>query len=70
MSHEKEEEMFNRLVKERALEIADIKDRIDCNNLVYTFKAGVNEPKDFGNYQMSVGIFEDLRNGNINPKKC
>ena len=45
-------EIFNRLVKERALQFGDIKDNIDPNNLVYRFKTGGNEPKDFGNYQM------------------
>ena len=45
-------EIFNRLVKERALQFGDIKDNIDPNNLVYRFKTSGNEPKDFGNYQM------------------
>ena len=51
------------------LEFSDIKDKIDPNNLVYTFKTDKNEPKDFGNYQTPLKLFEDLRDGNINPKE-
>ena len=52
MSHEKQKEIFNRFVEERAHEFANIKDKIDLNKLIYSFKTGVNEPKDFKNYQM------------------
>ena len=45
--NENQKEMFNRLVKERAREFSDIKDKIDPNNLVYIFKTGENELKDF-----------------------
>ena len=65
MSNEKQKEIFNRLVKERALEFSDIKDKIDPNNLVYIFKTGENEPKDFGNYQIPLKLFEDLTDGDI-----
>ena len=69
MPHEKQKEIFNRLVKERVLEFSFIKDKIDPNNLVYTFKTDGNEPKDFGNYQTLLKLFEDLRDGNINHKE-
>ena len=46
-----------------------MRDQIDSNNLVYSFKTGVNEPKDFGNYQTPLKLFEDLRNFDINQKK-
>ena len=62
-------EIFNRLVKERALEFSDIKDKIDPKNLVYIFKTVENESKDFGTYQMPLKLFEDLRGGDINPKE-
>ena len=68
MPHEKQKEIFNRLVKERALQFSDTKDKIDPNGLVYTFKTDGNETKDFGNYQMSSKLFEDLRDGDINSK--
>ena len=50
VSHRKQKEIFNKLVKDRALELYDIKDKTDLNDLVYIFKTGGNEPKDFGNY--------------------
>ena len=40
MSHEKQKEIFSRLVKGRALEFSDIKDKVDRKNLVYIFKTG------------------------------
>ena len=64
VSREKQEEIFNRLVKKRAFEFAHIKDKIDPNNSVYTFKTDVNVPKDFGKYQMPLKLFEDLKNDN------
>ena len=66
---EKQKEIFNRLVKERALKFSDIKDEIDTNNLVYTYKTDGNEPKVFRNYQALLKLFEDLRDGNINLKE-
>ena len=69
VTHEKQKEIFNELVKERALEFSDIKDKLDPNNLVYTFKTDENEPKDFGNYKTPLKLFEDLRDGNINSKE-
>ena len=38
MSNEKQKEIFNRLVKERAHEFPDIKDKSDPNKLEYKFK--------------------------------
>ena len=69
MSSEKQKEIFNRLVEERAHEFADTTDKIDLNKLVDKFKIGVNDPKDFRNYQMSWKQFEDLRDGDIIPKE-
>ena len=68
VSNEKQKEIFNRLVKERVNEFADTKDKIDLNELVYKSITGVNEPKGFKNYQMPWKLFEDLRDGDINPK--
>ena len=67
--HEKQKEIFNRLAKERAFEFSDIKEKIDPNNLVYTFKTDKNESKDFGNYQRPLKLFEDLRDGNTNLRE-
>ena len=32
-------------------------------------KTGGNEPNNFGNHQMPLKLFEDLRDGDINPKE-
>ena len=69
MSHEKQKEIFNRLGKERDLKFSDIKGKIDPTSLVYIFQTGGNEPNDFGNYQMPLKLFEDLRDGDINSKE-
>ena len=61
VSHEKQKEIF---------EFSDIKYKIDLNNLVYTFKTDGNEPKDFRNFKAPLKLFEDLREGNINPKEA
>ena len=59
VSHEKQKEIFNRLVKQRALEFSDIKNNVDPIDLVYIFKTIGNERKDFGNYQILLKLFED-----------
>ena len=69
MSHEKQREIFNRLVNEKTLEFSDIKDKIDHNRLVYVFSTDKDYPNDFGNYQMSIKLFEDLRDSEIKPKE-
>ena len=66
---DKQKEIFNDLVRERALEFSDIKDKIDPNNPVYVYSTGKRNPKGFGNYQMPLKLFEDLRDGEIDPKE-
>ena len=66
---DKQKETFNELVRERALEFSDIKDKIDPNNLIYVYSTGKSNPKGFGNYQMPMKLFEDLRDGEIDPKE-
>ena len=68
VSLDKQEEIFNELLRERALEFYDIKDKIDPNNLVYVQSTAKNNPKDFGKYQMPMKLFEDLRDGQIDKK--
>ena len=68
VSHEKQKEIFNKFVKERALEFAVVKDRIDPNNLIYSYKTKGNIPKDFGYYQIPWKLFEDVRDGDVNSK--
>ena len=57
------------LVRERALDLSDIKDKIDSNNLVYLYSTGKNNTKDFGNYQMSMKLFEDLKDSKIDRRE-
>ena len=56
VSHQKQKEIFNRLVSERALKFAYIKDKIDPNNLVYKFSGSENKSKDCGNYQIPLNL--------------
>ena len=60
MSHEKLKEIFNKLVKVRALQFDNVKDKIDLNNLVFGFKTSGNESKDFRNYEIPLKLFKDL----------
>ena len=57
------------LVRERALDLSNIKDKIDSNNLVYLYSTGKNNTKDFGNYQMSMKLFEDLKDSKIDRRE-
>ena len=50
--------------------MADIKDKIDFNNLVYIYSdSNKNYPKDFRNNQKPQKLFEDFRDGKVNPKE-
>ena len=59
-------EIFKKLIKERALDFADIKDKFDLNNGIKTKE---NKPKDFRNYQILLQLFENLMVGDVNPKE-
>ena len=38
--------------------------------MIYSYKTKGRIPKDFSNYQKSIGLFRNLRDGNINPKEA
>ena len=59
-------EIFKKLIKERALDFADIKDKFDLNNGI---KPKENKPKNFRNYQLLLQLFENLMVGDVNPKE-
>ena len=59
-------EIFKKLIKERALDFADIKDKFDLNNGIKTKE---NKPKNFRNYQILLQLFENLMVGDVNPKE-
>ena len=54
MSHEKQMKIFNKLVNERALQVANIKDKLILIIDPYKFSVSGNNPKDFGNYQIPL----------------
>ena len=37
--------------------------------MIYNYKTKGRIPKDFSNYQKSIDLFINLRDGNINPKE-
>ena len=37
--------------------------------MIYNLKAAGKIPKDFINYQISLKLFENLKNDNVEPKK-
>ena len=43
-----------------------MKDKTDPNKLIYNFK---NKGKDFRNYQTPLKFFENLRDGDVDPKE-
>ena len=59
-------EIFKKLIKERALYFADIKDKFDLNNGIITKE---NKQKNFRNYQILLQLFENLMVGDVNPKE-
>ena len=37
--------------------------------MIYKYKTEGRSPKDFRNYQNTIELFKNLRDGNINPKE-
>ena len=50
-----------------SLEFFNIKDNIDPNNVIYVYKTGKNNPKNFGNDQISMK--SDLSEIKLGDKK-
>ena len=46
-----------------------IKKRIDYNNSIYEYKTEGISPKGFRNYQNQIDLFENLRDGSVNPRE-
>ena len=61
--------ILNELVQERSSEFKDLEKRINPINLIYKYKTQGISPKDFRNYQNPIGLFKELRDGNINPNE-
>ena len=43
-------------MKGRTFEIADIKDKVNSNNLIYSFRTKGNKPKDFWKLSNAIEI--------------
>ena len=65
----KNKKIFNELIKERSSEFWNLAKRVTSDNLIYQYKTKGRSPKDFRNYQNSIELLKDLRDGNINPKQ-
>ena len=65
----KNKKIFNELIKERSSEFWNLAKRVNSDNLIYQYKTKGRSPKDFRNYQNSIELLKDLRDGNINPKQ-
>ena len=61
--------MFIELIRERSFEFHDLEKIINPNNLMYKYKTEGISPKDFSTYQNPIHLFENLIDGNINPKE-
>ena len=60
--------IYKKLAEERSSEFKDLEKRINPDNLIYKYKNEEISPKDFRNYQNSIGLFINLRDCNVNPK--
>ena len=67
---EKQKEIFNKLLDERAYENNDLKDKINPNNLIYKFTTDGIDSKDCRIYRILVKLFKVLRDGDKNPKEA
>ena len=69
LKNKKKKKMFNELVEESYSEFRSSEKIINPENLIYTYKTERISRKDFINYQNSIELFKDFRDGNINPKE-
>ena len=61
---EKQEEIFNELIKEKGSELNGLDDKTKPNNLIYNLK-NENSLKDFRVYRNFKKLFKKLRVGNV-----
>ena len=62
--------IFNELIRERSSEFHNLEKIINPNNLIYKYKIEGMSPKDFNNYQNPIDLLQNLRDGNIKPKRA
>ena len=64
-----QEEICNKLLAESASEFVGIKEKINPNKLIYEFKTEGKISEKFRDYRMPLELFENLRDGDLNPKE-
>ena len=64
MYYLKDKKIFNELVEEKSYIFQDLKENINPNNLIYTYKIERRSPKDFSNYQ-NIFIYKKIKS-NLN----
>ena len=66
---EKEEEIFSKLLQEKAFEFNNLNDKVNSNELTYQFKTEGRSLKDSRDYQNPTELFKNLKDGNVNSKE-
>ena len=54
----KNKKKFNELDEERSYEFQNLKEKSNSNNLIYKYKTQGRGPKDFGNFQNPIDLFD------------
>ena len=65
----KYKEIFNELYNERIGEIYNVSKEINFNNLAYHFKDSNTAPINFIDFDGSMHIYDEIKNGNISTAK-
>ena len=60
MYYLKDKKIFNELGEEKSYIFQDLKEKINPNNLIYTYKIERRSPKDFSNYQ-NIFIYKKVK---------
>ena len=66
---EEQKKIVNELVEKKSYKFQNLKEKNNLNNLMYKYKTERRNPKNFSNYQNSIYLFVNLRDGNVNPRE-
>ena len=61
--------IFNKLSEEKSFQFQNSKEKINPDNLLYRYKTEEITLKYFSKYQIPLGLFINLRDGNIYPRE-
>ena len=61
--------IFNKLSEEKSFQFQNSKEKINPDNLLYRYKTEGITLKYFSKYQIPLGLFINLRDGNIYPRE-